>query len=58
MQAEVDDHYKILIELQEFNSEFDKQLQVHYDRKIEVESILGMSEHWQKFAKSIKICAP
>lgn len=50
MQAEADDHYKILVNLQEYSSEFDNQMQIHYDRKIEVESILGMSEHWRRFA--------
>ena len=37
MQAEADDHYRILIRLQEKDPEFDRHCQVHYDRKIEVE---------------------
>ena len=50
MQAEADDHYRILVKLQEYSSEFDKCLQIHYERKIEVELILGMSDNWQRFA--------
>ena len=37
MQAEADDHYRILIRLQEKDPEFDRHCQIHYDRKIEVE---------------------
>ena len=53
MQAEADEHYRILVQLQKIDAEFDASLRTNYDRKREVEAILDMSEHWQMFIKTI-----
>ena len=54
MQADADEHYRILVRLQEKDPEFDKKLQLHYYRKLEVEQILSMSERWKYFSRSIR----
>ena len=40
MQAEADEHYQLLVDLQKIDPEFDAWLRLIYDRKREVESTL------------------
>ena len=46
MQAEADEHYRILVHLQQTSPEFRSQLKTFFDRKRDVESALSMSENW------------
>ena len=55
LQAEADEHYRILVQLQKIDAEFDASIRNNYDRKREVESTLSMSENWHKFIKTIHI---
>ena len=55
LQAEADEHYRILVQLQKIDAEFDASIRNNYDRKREVESTLAMSENWHKFIKTIHV---
>ena len=55
MQAEADEHYRILVHLQDTSPEFRSQLKIFFDRKKDVESSLNMSENWQRFIRVIQV---
>lgn len=54
MQADADEHYVLLVDMQISDPYFDKMLLENHNRKIEVEKVLKESKNWQRFAK--KIC--
>lgn len=53
MQAEADDHYQLLIDMQATDPLFDKMLLENHNRKSKVEKLLGESRNWQKLIKQI-----
>ena len=53
MQADADEHYQLLVDMQVSDPAFDKMLLENHTRKRSVENILGKSRSWQQFIKHI-----
>ena len=53
MQADADEHYQLLVDMQVSDPVFDKMLLENHNRKRSVENILGKSRSWQQFIKHI-----
>ena len=53
MQADADEHYKLLVDMQVSDPLFDKMLLDNHNRKRKVEKLLGESRNWQRFIKHI-----
>ena len=51
MQADADEHYKLLVDMQISDPLFDKMLLDNHNRKRKVEKILGESKNWARFIK-------
>ena len=54
MQADADDHYRLLLALQETDSQFNELLKSNHNRRQYVDDILHSSNLWKNFAKTIQ----
>ena len=53
MQADADEHYKLLVDMQVTDASFDSLLLSNHKRKVKVEKILAESRNWQRFVREI-----
>ena len=53
MQAEADEHYRLLVAMQLSDPVFDRMLMSNHSRKRSVINALKDSDSWQKFIKRI-----
>ena len=53
MQADADEHYKLLVDMQVTDPLFDQMLLDNHNRKRKVERILRESRNWQRFIKHV-----
>ena len=51
MQADADEHYKLLVDMQLTDPVFDRLLLDNHKRKQKVESLLNDSANWQRFVR-------
>ena len=53
MQADADDHYKLLVQMQAYDPHFDRMLLENHNRKHKVKRLLSESKNWLRFVKQI-----
>ena len=53
MQADADEHYKLLVDMQIADPHFDRMLLDNHNRKRKVEKILAESKNWARFTELI-----
>lgn len=53
MQADADEHYKLLVDMQITDASFDSLLLSNHKRKVKVEKLLAGSRNWQRFVREI-----
>ena len=53
MQAEADEHYNLLVEMQITDPAFDRLLLQNHKRKAKVERALAESRNWQRFVSQV-----